>query len=364
MLVERMKPNFEFKNSEGSLIQLVREGWKQINVLYSKKDSKRGGHYHKICNEAFYIVSGKIKLFLEKGDEKEEENFKEGEMFMITPYINILEKTEKKILAADCNIEGKENTERVEWIKCDVTKQEDIEKINKKCNEYNGVKVLYLAAYHAPDLVKKNPKKAWDINVTSLSSFINSIENVDCLFYSSTEMVYGAGEADKKFSESDSLNPVNIYGENKIVAEALIKGYGYNVLRFPFLIGPSLDKNKKHFYDKIVDEITNGNSVEMFSDALKTALDFNTLTKIILELMENYTSALPKCINISGDDILSKYDIGLMIARKYNCNEELIIPISMENNNQIFTEKRANCTLLDNSLLKKILNLSEIKIEI
>ena len=80
--------------------------------------------------------------------------------------------------------------------------------------------------------------------------------------------------------------------------------------------------------------------------------------------MENYTSALPKCINISGDDILSKYDIGLMIARKYNCNEELIIPISMENNNQIFTEKRANCTLLDNSLLKKILNLSEIKIEI
>ena len=87
MLVERMKPNFEFKNSEGSLIQLVREGWKQIKVLYSKKDSKRGGHYHKICNEAFYIVSGKIKLFLEKGDEKEEENFKEGEMFMITPYI-------------------------------------------------------------------------------------------------------------------------------------------------------------------------------------------------------------------------------------------------------------------------------------
>ena len=277
---------------------------------------------------------------------------------------NILEKTEKKILAADCNIEGKENTERVEWIKCDVTKQEDIEKINKECNEYREVKVLYLAAYHAPDLVKKNPKKAWDINVTSLSSFINSIENVNCLFYSSTEMVYGAGEEDKRFSESDALNPVNVYGENKVVAEALIKGYGYNILRFPFLIGPSLDENKTHFYDIIVEEIKNGKSIEMFSDALKTALDFNTLTKLILQLMENYTSELPKCINISGDDTLSKYDIGLMIARKYNCNEELIVPISMESNNKIFTEKRANCTLLDNSLLKKILNLSEVKIEI
>ena len=277
---------------------------------------------------------------------------------------NILEKTEKKILAADCNIEGKENAKNIEWMECDITKQEDIEKINKECSKYREVKVLYLAAYHAPDLVKKNPRKAWNINVTALSSFINSIENVKCLFYSSTEMVYGAGDLNKKFSESDSLNPVNTYGENKVVAEALIKGYGYNVLRFPFLIGPSLDKNKKHFYDKIVDEITNGNSIEMFSDALKTALDFNTLTKLILQLMENYTSELPKCINISGDDTLSKYDIGLMIAKKYNCDKKLIVPVSMENDSKIFVEKRANCTLLDNSLLKKILGLSEIKIEI
>ena len=277
---------------------------------------------------------------------------------------NILERTEKKILAVDCNIEGKENAKNIEWMECDITKQEDIEKINKECSKYREVKVLYLAAYHAPDLVKKNPRKAWNINVTALSSFINSIENVKCLFYSSTEMVYGAGDLNKKFSESDSLNPVNTYGENKVVAEALIKGYGYNVLRFPFLIGPSLDKNKKHFYDKIVDEITNGNSIEMFSDALKTALDFNTLTKLILKLMENYTPEIPKCINISGDDTLSKYDIGLMIAKKYNCDKKLIVPVSMENDSKILVEKRANCTLLDNSLLKKILGLSEIKIEI
>ena len=65
MLVEIMKPNFEFKNDEGALIQLVREGWKQVNVLYSKKDSKRGGHYHKISKESFYIITGKIKLLLE-----------------------------------------------------------------------------------------------------------------------------------------------------------------------------------------------------------------------------------------------------------------------------------------------------------
>ena len=95
---------------------------------------------------------------------------------------NILEKTNKKILALDCDILGKENIDRLEWIKCDVTDQSDIEKVNLKCSEYRDVKVLYLAAYHAPDLVKKFPKKAWNINITALSSFLNTIDNVECFF--------------------------------------------------------------------------------------------------------------------------------------------------------------------------------------
>ena len=71
---------------------------------------------------------------------------------------NILERTEKKILAVDCNIEGKENAKKIEWMECDITKQEDIEKINKECSKYREVKVLYLAEYHSQDLVKKNTR--------------------------------------------------------------------------------------------------------------------------------------------------------------------------------------------------------------
>ena len=88
-----------------------------------------------------------------------------------------------------------------------------------------------------------------------------------------------------------------------------------------------------------------------------------SLSNLILKLMENFTPEIPKCINVSGDDVLSKYDIGLMIAKKYKYDEKLIVPISMDSDNKIFSEKRANCTLLDNSLLKKTLGISEIKIE-
>ena len=55
---------------------------------------------------------------------------------------NILEKTDKKILALDCDISGKSSTDRLEWIKCDITNKNDIELVNSKSNIYKNIKIL------------------------------------------------------------------------------------------------------------------------------------------------------------------------------------------------------------------------------
>ena len=61
MLVELMQPDFEFENEKGKLTQLVREGFRQVNVITSRAGSFRGGHYHKLNKEAFYIITGKLR---------------------------------------------------------------------------------------------------------------------------------------------------------------------------------------------------------------------------------------------------------------------------------------------------------------
>jgi quercetin dioxygenase-like cupin family protein len=97
MLVKKVKPDFEFSNENGYLIQLVHEGWNQVNVINSKKESIRGGHFHKINHEAFYIISGKMNLTLTYGDTQEDHLFQTGDMFIISPYqlhsFNFLEDT-------------------------------------------------------------------------------------------------------------------------------------------------------------------------------------------------------------------------------------------------------------------------------
>ena len=277
---------------------------------------------------------------------------------------NILQYTSDSILAIGRQVEEKKiEYARVFGMQCDITDDRDIAKSSQKVALMENVKIIYLAAYHHPDDVKKNPKVAWNVNVTSLSKVLNSLDNVKCLYYVSTEMVYGEGNKEKLFSEKDELKPVNLYGVQKKVAEAIVLGYGYNVVRFPFVIGPSLLPGKKHFYDIIVDTVRSGNVIEMFEDAYKSALDFDTATKLVIELTKMDTEVVPKILNVAGDSILSKYDIGVEIAKANGLDEQLIKSIRLSQDNKIFNEKRASCTLLDNTLLKKTLQLHTIKMK-
>ena len=275
---------------------------------------------------------------------------------------NILEKTEEEMIAVARTV-PQSGDSRIRWVSCDITDPASVDKLNRDyLSTSKDNKIIYLAAYHHPDLVEKNPRTAWDVNVTSLSRFLNTAENVKCLFYPSSDSVYGESIDQKVFSELDELHPVNRYGLNKCVAERLVTGYGYNVVRYPFLIGPSLLKQKKHFYDVIVENIAGGKPMDMFVDSYRSALSFDAAAGIVVDLIENHAESVPQILNVCGDDALSKYDIGLMIADKFSVSRELIRPISIHGGSGVFEAKRASSTLMSNQRLKDILGVSEIKL--
>lgn len=254
--------------------------------------------------------------------------------------------------------------ERVSWQMLDVTDREAVQRLAIKLEgKIESVKVFYLAAYHHPDMVEKNPEIAWDINITALSHFINAMGKVKAFFYPSTDSVYGEGGLQQRLSEYAPLHPANRYGRQKAVAEALVTGFGHHVVRYPFLIAPSLLRHKKHFYDVIAETITAGNSMEMFKDSYRSSLDFGTAARLVVALIEK-GEGVPPIVNVSGDEALSKYDIGLMIADKLGVDRKYIKPVSVHESQDIFTAPRAAATLLDNMLLKKTLGIKEVRIEI
>lgn len=275
---------------------------------------------------------------------------------------NILELTQEDIVATYSTNDPINEDERVKWVQLDVCNVEALKGLNNAISLQT--KVVYLAAYHHPDKVEENPQLAWNINIVALANAINILDKASCFYYSSTDTVYGEGDKSFAFKEDVPLNPVNLYGKHKVLAEQITLAHGGNVIRFPFIIGTSLVEHKKHFFDFIKSDLEQGKVVEMFEDSYRSTLDFNQCAKLLVMLIEKCGECSEKILNIAGDNILSKYEVALLMAEKYGLDKTLIKPISVKQNNSIFKAKRANSAVLDNSRIKKILNLQEIKLEL
>lgn len=88
-LIQTQAVDFNFQDERGTLTQLIHDGYKQVNVITSKKGVFRGGHYHKDNSEAFYIVEGNIKLeaHIINSDIIETYFFQTGDFFVIPPFV-------------------------------------------------------------------------------------------------------------------------------------------------------------------------------------------------------------------------------------------------------------------------------------
>lgn len=84
-MLEIVKPDFIYEDERGRLLQLLRCGVKQINLVWTKKGARRGDHYHRVNSEIFYVVQGEIALRLSQGFLQEEYRFSEGDMFVVKP---------------------------------------------------------------------------------------------------------------------------------------------------------------------------------------------------------------------------------------------------------------------------------------
>ncbi len=85
MLIRTAEPDFAFNDERGTLTQIVSDGYKQVNCVFTKKGMVRGNmHYHLDTDEAFFVAQGRVKVTACLGDEREEKTFGRGDMFIIT----------------------------------------------------------------------------------------------------------------------------------------------------------------------------------------------------------------------------------------------------------------------------------------
>ena len=87
-LLEKLSPDFVYPDERGLLVQICRSGYSQVNAVFTRKGAVRGNlHYHKNTREAFFVLSGKVRVTAALGEKREERTFETGDMFLVKEYV-------------------------------------------------------------------------------------------------------------------------------------------------------------------------------------------------------------------------------------------------------------------------------------
>lgn len=272
-----------------------------------------------------------------------------------------LARTHGRIIAVSRSGECAFTHERITCEKCDVCDYSAVDALAEKYGRGEGCNILYLAACHNVDYVQKHPDEAARVNVDALKYFLSRFDRFDRLLFSSSDTVYGDGVPGEKFAESSVLKPVNIYGAQKALAERLVCSASGISMRLPFLAGRSLGGGRTHFSDVIINTVLSSQKIEMFTDAVRSITDYDTAAHLALDLFD-YGGELPGIINVCADEAVSKYEIGVELARSLGADETLIVPAKTPapSNEQA---PRSLYAAMDNSLLKGLLCRDRIAID-
>ena len=197
----------------------------------------------------------------------------------------------------------------------------DADQLKKIINDFKPEYILCPAGKTNVDWIENNPKESWDINVTKLNVLfeIAAVCGIPVVFYSTDYIFDGM---DGPYSEEVIANPINFYGQLKLVGEAMLKTYfpsNYLIIRTTWVFGQ--EKQEKNFLYSVLKNLTQNNKMKVPLDIISTPTYVEDIAKCTLDLIKNGCTGT---FNVTSSPAISKFQFADEIAKVFNLNVSLL----------------------------------------
>ncbi len=189
--------------------------------------------------------------------------------------------------------------------------------------------VIHTAAATDPNHCQKNHAETHKINVDASLNIAGLCADyrIPCVF-TSTDLVFDGLNA--PYCEEDPVTPINIYGEQKVLAEeGVLKRYpDAAVCRMPLMFGdPGLVASS--FFQSMIKAIRDGREFWLFVDEYRTPISGKTAAQGLFLALEKVKGV----IHLGGRERISRYNFGLLMkdvlgiqkAKLIRCKQKDII---------------------------------------
>jgi len=174
--------------------------------------------------------------------------------------------------------------------------------------------------------------------------------NFKKLIHFSTNAVYDGDNA--PYREDSNCSPVNFYGCIKLKSDEFLlskKDKKVMILRPITMYGRAPSDGRENPVSMIIKKLKAGKKIKLVNDVLVNILYVGDLVRAIEKLI---TVDFTGLINISGDKVYSRYDLGLEVAKLIGAKKDLIESVSSTEFTTV--ANRPLDTSFDNTLMKEI----------
>ncbi len=197
------------------------------------------------------------------------------------------------------------------------------------------------------------PEKCWNINCSSIVKIaeICKVNSIKFVHISTDHFTHHQHFA---MREEDNIDTPNQYSFSKFKAERMITEVNPEslIIRTNFF---QIDlKTPKTCLDRLIISIMSGTSMFSFSDVLFTPISINQLIRSSMDLI---SKEIFGTINISSNEVVSKYDFHRLVLNLLDLDNGLLKAASIDDFSHLV--KRTKNMSLDNAKLRGI---SDLKI--
>ncbi len=186
--------------------------------------------------------------------------------------------------------------------------------------------LVHTAAISQPNDCITDKTKCWKTNVGGTRALLKGAQKAKSYFiYISTDFVFNGMEG--PYDEYARPDPVNYYGESKLLAEEMVElsGLHWAIVRTVLLYGNKVPGGRSNFVLWVKENLEAGKKIKVVNDQYRTPTYVEDFAKgIILVLMKHAKGIY----HISGKDMCTPYTLALMIAEMLGKNTSLIEPVT------------------------------------
>ena len=198
------------------------------------------------------------------------------------------------------------------------------------------------------EICEQNKKKAIESNIKIPLSISNMCKKLNIKFYHiSTDHLYDGNK--KIYKETDKSKPLNFYAKTKLLADnkILLSNKNACIIRTNFFSNGG--KKNISFSDKIIKNLKANKKIYLFDDVFFSPIFVPSFAKILEKTFDKKFSGI---FNLGSLTPISKYEFGILIAKIFNFNKDLIKPISLTSKKLVI--RPMNMSLDSSKILKKI----------